>query len=119
MRELLLTQGVEDIALEDLAKITMPTLVLIGDEDRDNGKPALITKSGSFFRGDDYVEMNMNTFRFAYITKKGMHYVLPRIPELHAHASVTIEGRDNDELPEQIICAGRLRGLEFPKEQTH
>ncbi len=36
---LLLTQGVEDIAMEDLAKITMPTLVLIGDEDRDNGSP--------------------------------------------------------------------------------
>ena len=36
---LLLTQGVEDIAMDDLAKITMPTLVLIGDEDRDNGSP--------------------------------------------------------------------------------
>ncbi|RIV89067.1 alpha/beta fold hydrolase [Aurantiacibacter zhengii] len=36
---LLLTQGVEDIAMDDLAKITMPTLVLIGDDDRDNGSP--------------------------------------------------------------------------------
>lgn len=36
---LLLTQGVEDIALEHLSRITMPTLVLIGDEDRDNGSP--------------------------------------------------------------------------------
>lgn len=36
---LLLTRGVEDIALDDLARIDMPTLVLIGDEDRDNGSP--------------------------------------------------------------------------------
>ena len=36
---LLLTRGVEDIALNDLDRITMPTLVLIGDEDRDNGSP--------------------------------------------------------------------------------
>ena len=36
---LLLTQGVEDIEVEDLAKITMPVLVLIGAEDRDNGSP--------------------------------------------------------------------------------
>ncbi|MFB0611183.1 alpha/beta fold hydrolase [Aurantiacibacter poecillastricola] len=36
---LLLTRGVEDIALADLSRITMPTLVLIGDEDRDNGSP--------------------------------------------------------------------------------
>ncbi|WP_340587966.1 alpha/beta fold hydrolase [Erythrobacter alti] len=36
---LLLTQGVDDIRVEDLPKLTMPTMVLIGDEDRDNGSP--------------------------------------------------------------------------------
>lgn len=36
---LLLTQGVEDIEVAQLSRITMPTLVLIGDEDRDNGSP--------------------------------------------------------------------------------
>ena len=36
---LLLTQGVDDIRVEDLATLTMPTMVLIGDEDRDNGSP--------------------------------------------------------------------------------
>ena len=36
---LLLTQGVRDIAEGDLARITMPTLVLTGSEDRDNGSP--------------------------------------------------------------------------------
>lgn len=39
---LLLTRGVEDVALADLAKITMPTLVLIGDEDHDNGSPEML-----------------------------------------------------------------------------
>ena len=29
-----------------------------------NGKPALITKSGALYRGDDYLEIGMNTFRF-------------------------------------------------------
>ena len=36
---LLLTQGVEDIDIAQLSRISMPTLVLIGDEDRDNGSP--------------------------------------------------------------------------------
>ena len=36
---LLMTRGVEDIAVADLPKLTMPTMVLIGDEDRDNGSP--------------------------------------------------------------------------------
>ena len=35
----LLVNGVDNIDVADLAKITMPTLVLIGDEDRDNGSP--------------------------------------------------------------------------------
>ncbi|MWV28262.1 alpha/beta fold hydrolase [Aurantiacibacter rhizosphaerae] len=36
---LLLTKGVEDIEIAQLSRITMPTLVLIGDDDRDNGSP--------------------------------------------------------------------------------
>jgi len=36
---LLLTQGVRDIAEADLTRLTMPTLVLTGTEDRDNGSP--------------------------------------------------------------------------------
>ncbi|WP_242447428.1 alpha/beta fold hydrolase [Aurantiacibacter aquimixticola] len=36
---LLLTKGVDDIDTAELAQIAMPTLVLIGDEDRDNGSP--------------------------------------------------------------------------------
>jgi len=36
---LLLTQGVCDIAEADLAAITMPALVLCGNDDRDNGSP--------------------------------------------------------------------------------
>ena len=36
---LLLTRAVEAIAVDDLSALTMPTLVLIGDEDRDNGSP--------------------------------------------------------------------------------
>jgi pimeloyl-ACP methyl ester carboxylesterase len=36
---LLLTQGVDSIDMALLDRLTMPALVLIGDEDRDNGSP--------------------------------------------------------------------------------
>ena len=36
---LLLTLGVDDIDTDDLPKITVPTLVLIGEDDGDNGSP--------------------------------------------------------------------------------
>ena len=35
----LLLGAVDDIAAEDLAAVTMPTLVVTGDKDRDNGSP--------------------------------------------------------------------------------
>jgi len=78
-----------------------------------NGKPALITKSGSLYRGDDYLEASVNTFRFAFLTKKGINYLLPRLSDFHLHAAFTLEGRDNNELPERTLCAARLRGLDF------
>lgn len=36
---LLLTHGVDDIDIARLPEIAMPTMVLIGDDDRDNGSP--------------------------------------------------------------------------------
>ena len=42
---LLLTQGVSDMALADLARITMPTLVLCGSADRDNGSPQALVEA--------------------------------------------------------------------------
>lgn len=36
---LLLTQGVDDPPLDRLAELTLPTLVVCGDKDRDNGSP--------------------------------------------------------------------------------
>ena len=39
----------------------------LGWIERYNGKPALITKSGSVYRGDDYIEVRMDTFRLAYM----------------------------------------------------
>ena len=57
----------------------------------------------------------MNTFRFAYVTKRGVNHVLHRIGEMQIHASVTIEGRDDSELPEQAIACGRIEHLDLVK----
>ena len=41
----LLLQAVEDTGPEDLAALTMPTLVLCGDKDRDNGSPQALAEA--------------------------------------------------------------------------
>jgi len=78
-----------------------------------NGKPALLTKSGVLFRGDDYLEISINTFRFGFLTKKGMHTLLPRLGEFDLHASLTVEGRDDAELPERTLLGVRVRGCDL------
>ena len=63
-------------------------------------------------------QMGVNTLRFGYITKKGMHHVMPKVREMRCHASFTIEGRENDELPEMAIAAARIRNLDMMKMAT-
>ena len=76
-----------------------------------NGKPALITKSGAIYRGADYLEVDMNTFRFGKMTRMGVHQLMPRIKDFHFHCALTVEGREESELPERTLCAVRLTGL--------
>lgn len=85
----------------------------LGWVEKWNGKPALITKSGSTYAGDDYLEIDMNTHRFGMLTRKGVHSILPRVPEMQLHVAVTIEGRDDDEMPEQITACARLSSLDL------
>ena len=87
----------------------------LGWIERYNGKPALVTKSGAVFRGNDYIEISMNTFRFAYLTKKGVSSLMYRIGDFDLHAALTMEGREDDELPERTLCAIRMRGLDLLK----
>ncbi|APE28489.1 alpha/beta fold hydrolase [Aurantiacibacter gangjinensis] len=42
---LLLTRAVEDITVDEIGRIAMPTLVLIGEDDRDNGSPQRLAEA--------------------------------------------------------------------------
>jgi hypothetical protein len=73
----------------------------------------MITKSAVLSRGDDYLEIDMNIFRFSYVCKKGLQHLMGRIPDFHLHLSMTLEGRSDDELPEQVVFAIKLRGFDL------
>ena len=55
----------------------------------------------------------MNTFRFGFVTKKGAHQLLPRMAEMEFHFAVTLEGRDDAELPEQVLVENLRDDLVF------
>ncbi len=62
--------------------------------------------------------MGINTFRFAFLTKKGMSMSLPRTGEMVLHAGITIEGREDDELPEQMIAVCMVKHLDLTQGST-
>ena len=68
--------------------------------------------------GDDYIEMGINSFRFAFLTKKGVSMSLPRTNEMVLQAGVTIEGREDDELPEQMIAVAYVKHLDLTQGST-
>ena len=48
-------------------------------------------------------------------TKKGINAMLGVVSRADLHAALTIEGRDDAELPEQTLLATRVQGLDLAR----
>ena len=72
-----------------------------------NGKPVLITESGTFRRGLQdgvrFAEMSANIHKWSFVAKKGFVTMLPKFKELRLDVGFTIEGEIDAELPECIL----------------
>eukprot|EP00638_Chattonella_subsalsa_P005162 CAMPEP_0117750820 /NCGR_PEP_ID=MMETSP0947-20121206/10607_1 /TAXON_ID=44440 /ORGANISM="Chattonella subsalsa, Strain CCMP2191" /LENGTH=418 /DNA_ID=CAMNT_0005569083 /DNA_START=147 /DNA_END=1406 /DNA_ORIENTATION=- len=87
--------------IDNMDDLELPSLV-----QRYNGKPALITYSGTLSRGDDFLEMDINVHKFAYIARKGLDYVKDKLERGLIRVGFTIEAREEEHLPEQMLgCA--------------
>ena len=64
-----------------------------------NGKPALVTKSGSFKRHENYIEFTINVNMWAFLAKKGLHTLIPTFPDFIFNIGLTIEARKDEEMP--------------------
>jgi len=89
--------------LENIEMAGLPSFV-----SRQNGRPALITKSGTFTRHSSYIEMSVDIREWGYLARKGINAVLPRVKDWVLNIAATIEGRDDSELPEVVLCGARL-----------
>jgi len=84
-----------------------------------NGKPVLITDSGSALSGsssttdanDDgggttttrYIELTVNVHKWAYMAKKGFVSLLPKFKFMQLEVGFTIEAQDDTEMPECML----------------
>ncbi|KAL7528808.1 hypothetical protein ACHAXR_002648 [Thalassiosira sp. AJA248-18] len=77
-----------------------------------NGKPALVTKSGTFKRHDNYIEFTINVNMWAFLAKKGLHTLIPTFPDFIFNVGFTIEARNDEEMPEVLLGGCRLLNLD-------
>jgi hypothetical protein len=85
-----------------------------------NGKPVLITDSGSALSGSSsssttdanndgggtttrYIELTVNVHKWAYMAKKGFVSLLPKFKFMQLEVGFTIEARDDTEMPECML----------------
>ncbi|KAL7542720.1 hypothetical protein ACHAWF_007233 [Thalassiosira exigua] len=77
-----------------------------------NGKPALVTKSGTFRRYANYIEFTINVNLWAFLARKGLFTITPTFPDFVFNVGFTIEGRKDEELPEVLLGGCRLMNLD-------
>jgi len=69
-----------------------------------NAKPVLIRRTGTIFRGDNYMEMNLHVHKFANVAKQSIHLLSSRCSQLYMQIGFVIEGREDKELPENLFA---------------
>jgi len=93
--------------LDDVDNLGLPSFVIAY-----NGKPCLIQKSGTFTRHPTYIEMSVNVHHFSYLARKGLNYIENKFETFILNVGLTIEGREDDELPEALIGGVRMIQLD-------
>jgi hypothetical protein len=124
--------------IDNLAEVapSMPTMIA-----KHNGKPVLVTGSGSFFSGllpiaapdagadDDadaaaaaaaaaagggrYVEVDVNVHKWNIVALQVLESWRECSPDLVLHAALVIEAREDEEMPECVLGTVELRGLDL------
>jgi len=96
--------------IEDIESTNLPKLI-----QGYNGKPALVTKSGTFTRQNNYIEFTINVNMWAYLAKKGLFTLIPTFPDFIVNVGFTIEARCDEEMPEVLLGGCRLMNLDPEK----
>jgi len=98
--------------IDDVENSSLPGFI-----SRFNGKPVLITKSSTFTRFPNYIELQVNIHKWAYMPKKGLFSLQPKFPSLAFNVGFTIEGREDDELPEVLLGGVRINKIDINRNE--
>lgn len=68
-----------------------------------NGKPVLIRRTGSLFKGTNYMEFDVHVHKFDTFAKQGIFQISSLCGNMYMQVGFVIEGRDDSELPETLF----------------
>lgn len=80
-----------------------------------NGKPVLITKSGSLHRGNGYLEMDVDVNCFCYMARAALHQLWQKVSEAQLEVAVLVQGDTEEELPERLLGCAILDHIELQR----
>jgi hypothetical protein len=79
---------------------------------RYNGTPLKIHDGeAEYFTGANYFEMTIDMHSFSNVTKNAFFQLKDMVKEIRSHFAFIIEGRENEELPEQLLAAVEIFNL--------
>jgi len=89
----------------------------LGMLERYNGKPALITKSGTLTVDPEFrwAEMSINVHVFNLIARKAWWGQHSKCVQMDARVGFVIQADEDNELPEQILGGAELHFLDFSR----
>eukprot|EP00985_Skeletonema_marinoi_P017886 scaffold9898_cov198-Skeletonema_marinoi.AAC.9 len=96
--------------IEDIESTSIPKFI-----HGYNGKPALVTKSGTFTRHENYIEFTINVNYWAFLARKGLHSLMPYFQDFIFNVGFTIEARHDEEMPEVLLGGCRIMNLDPDK----
>ena len=80
---------------------------------RYNGKPLLTAPQHIFYRGNGYMELNMDLHRYSYVQRSLSRAARSIYNKAVLGVAFSVEGRDFKELPEQMYACVSLDRLNF------
>jgi len=78
-----------------------------------NGKPVLVTKSAKIFSSPEILDIEYDVRQWNILARKSLHSFHDKLKEAKCQMGILIEGKNDDELPEQLLGCFRVNYLDI------
>jgi len=93
-----------------IAKISKPETTLIS---KYNGKPLLTRPQHSIWRGEDFLEVDLDIHTWNFLVRKMLRTMIGRLNRMDSCQAFVVQGNGDDQLPEAVLCASRMTGMDL------